>query len=58
MKHVDGHGIISQNLDEPTPAEFSKERFSLIFCEAENHNQLKMAEEQLRVDIDVGIVWM
>ena len=58
MEHVGSHGMITQNLDQLNSAEFSKERFALISCKAENHNQLKMAEQQLRVDIDVRIIWM
>ena len=49
MEHVGSHGIMPKKLDKFTPAKSSKDRFSLIFCQAHDHNQLKMAAKQLSV---------
>ena len=38
-----------KKLDKFTPAKSSKDRFSLIFCQTHDHNQLKMAAKQLSV---------
>ena len=52
MEHVGCHGIMSKKLNKITLAKSSKGRFSLIFCEANNHNKLEMAAKQLGVDVD------
>ena len=52
MEHIGSHGIMSEKLDKFTPAKFSKDRFSLILCQAHDDNQLKMAAKQLSVDVD------
>ncbi len=52
MEHVGSHGIMPKKLDKFTPANSSKDRFSLILCQAHDHNQLKMAAKQLSVDVD------
>ena len=52
MQHVGSHGVMSKKLYKFAPTKSSKGRFSLIFCEANNHNKLEMAAKQLGVDVD------
>ena len=54
MEHVKRHGILAQKLTKFGVAQSGEDRLPLILVEAQKHNQLQVAEEQLGVDIDVG----
>ena len=54
MEHVEGHGILAQELTQPAGAHSGQEGLAIILGQAQDHHKLEMAEEQLAVHIDVG----